>query len=119
MVIQIQLIEGKKETTIPLIKLTKSKNKQTGTATFVFIKPKTLMEKFSLKSITGVHLLWNNKKIVTNEVDLLFSEGQPFLVRALFIFKNPKEWFEFFSFMNAYSKETGFLISFHLINQEN
>jgi len=35
----IEFLEGVKETTFPLVKLTKSKNKMTGTATFIFVYP--------------------------------------------------------------------------------
>ena len=44
MVVEIQFIEGLKETTLPIIKLTKSRNGKTGTATFIFLKP-TIFEK--------------------------------------------------------------------------
>jgi photosystem II protein len=45
MKIEIQFIEGVKEEILPIIKLTKSKNGKTGTATFVFINPTTLAKK--------------------------------------------------------------------------
>jgi photosystem II protein len=37
--VQIQFLENIKELTIPIIKLTKSKNGKTGTATFIFVNP--------------------------------------------------------------------------------
>ena len=37
--IEIQFLEGKKESVLPIVKLTKSKNGKTGTATFLFKNP--------------------------------------------------------------------------------
>jgi photosystem II protein len=37
--IRIEFIKGISETTLPIIKLTKSRNGKTGTATFIFINP--------------------------------------------------------------------------------
>lgn len=110
MTIEIQFIEGKKEEILPIIKLTKSKNGKTGTATFVFISPKSIIG-YTNKPIIGMLLVSNNKKIVTTDVTIYFRDGKPFLLKAILIFKNSKEWFEFLSFMNSYSKETGLSFS--------
>ena len=113
MTIEIQFIEGKKEEILPIIKLTKSKNGKTGTATFVFIYPKSIIgyTNYTNKPIIGMVLVSSNKKILTTDVTIYFREGKPFLVKAILIFKNSKEWFEFLSFMNLYSKETGLSFS--------
>jgi photosystem II protein len=110
MTIEIQFIEGKKEEILPIIKLTKSKNGKTGTATFVFISPKSIIGCTS-KPLSGMILVSNTKKIITTDVTIYFREGKPFLLKAILIFKNSKEWFEFLSFMNSYSKETGLTFS--------
>jgi photosystem II protein len=110
MTIEIQFIEGKKEEILPIIKLTKSKNGKTGTATFVFISPKSIIG-YTTNPISGMILVSNNKKILTTDVTIYFREGKPFLLKAILIFKNSKEWFEFLSFMNSYSKETGLSFS--------
>jgi photosystem II protein len=108
MTVEIQLVENISETTLPLIKLTKSRNGKTGTATFIFIEPKSFHAFIYQNSpIHGMYLLWDNKKITTNDVKIFFKKGKPFLVKAIFIFKNSKEWFDFLNFMNSYSKETG------------
>jgi photosystem II protein len=108
----IQFINGLKEKTLPLVKLTKSKNGTTGTATFLFIYPSIFEEAFSsFDSINGMVLIWENKKIITNDINIFFKNGKPFLLKAIFIFKNTQEWFRFFQFMKVYSKETGLLFS--------
>jgi len=108
----IQFINGIKEKTLPLVKLTKSKNGTTGTATFVFIYPSVFQQAFyTFDSIDGMFLIWENKKILTNDINILFKNGKPFLLKAIFIFKNSQEWFLFFQFMKVYSKETGLFFS--------
>jgi photosystem II protein len=112
MVAQIQFLSGISENTLPIVKLTRSKNGQTGTATFIFIRPQI----FSLatlgdKNITGMHLLWDTKEMISNDIQIVFKNGQPFLLKVIFIFKNSNEWFNFLNFMNFYSKETGLFFS--------
>jgi photosystem II protein len=112
MSVKIQFIEGIDEITLPLIRLTKSRNGQTGTATFLFIKP-SIFEIFNsqFSPINGMYLLWDNKKIITKDLTIVFQNGKPFLIKSILIFKNSTEWFNFLNFMNLYSKETGLLFS--------
>jgi photosystem II protein len=101
-----------KEKTLPIVKLTKSKNGETGTATFIFIQPSIFAFKNSnINSVNGMYLSWGNKKIMTNDVNILFKNGNPFLLKAILIFRNSQEWFHFLNFMTCYSKETGLLFS--------
>ena len=108
MTVEIQFIEGIKESTLPIIRLTKSRNGQTGTATFIFINPDVFNQFiYKIPIINGMYLIWDNKKIITKDIQILFKEGKPFLIKTIFIFKNSNEWFHFLNFMNIYSKETG------------
>ena len=109
---QIEFVSNVIEPTIPLIKLTKSRNGKTGTATFLFIKP------FIFKNLdhqnlylTNMSLIWGKEKITSKEINIKFKEGKPFLIQSLFIFKNSNEWYSFLSFMRLYSKERGLLFS--------
>ena len=112
MTAEIQFVPGKKEPVLPIVKVTKSKSGKTGTATFLFIRPKTIFVPPSkILPINGMELLWNKKKIFTNDVTISFFQGKPFLVKAILIFKNSVEWFEFLYFMTYYSKETGLSFS--------
>jgi photosystem II protein len=108
MTVRIEFFQENTEPTLPIIRLTKSRNKTTGTATFIFIRPKVfeLMKMFGF-SLKQMSLLWGNNKIVTTDLTILFHRGKPFLIKAIFIFKNSNEWFQFLNFMNYYSKETG------------
>jgi len=101
-----------KEQILPIVKLTKSKNGETGTATFLFIKPSIFYWKGYLKySITSMYLNWAKKKIVSNDINIFFKNGKPFLLKAVFIFTSSQEWFNFLNFMTSYSKETGLFFS--------
>ena len=108
---QIQFVFGIEESIVPRrIRLTKSENGETGTATFIFVNPNvfSLFTNFSQSFlIQGMDLIWDNKKINTNDVSVFFEEGKPIVIRSILIFKNSKEWFNFLNFMSCYSKETG------------
>jgi photosystem II protein len=110
----IEFSKGIPESKLPIIKLTKSKNGKTGTASFLFISPDILiLNNSAFQDIDRMTLAYNNsnKKIITNDVVLLFREGKPFLLKAVFIFKNSQEWFNFLNFMTCYSKENGLCFS--------
>lgn len=110
MPIEIQFFEGIKETSSPIVKLTKSINGKTGTATFLFINPKILNDFiFKKKEINNMSLIWNDNQIKTKDINIFFKDGKPFLIKSVFIFKNSVEWFNFLNFMNFYSKEKGLL----------
>ena len=106
--VHIEFFEKIAELNLPLIRLTKSRNNATGTATFIFIRP-SLFELTKEKpfSIQEMSLIWGEKKIKTNDLTIIFYKGKPFLIKSIFIFKNPTEWFQFLHFMNFYSKEMG------------
>jgi photosystem II protein len=112
MTASIEFIKGIEEKRLPLIKLTKSKNGKTGTATFLFIQPILFnLNIYPFPFINGIYLIWDGKKIVSTDLNLLFKKGKPFVIKAIFLFKNTQEWFFFLNFMNSYSKETGLFFS--------
>lgn len=108
MTIVIEFFEGIEEKVLPIINLTKSKNGKTGTATFIFIKPSIFtLEECKKLPINGIYLIWDEKKIIGNDISIFFKEGKPHILKAILIFKNGREWFDFLQFMNAFSKKTG------------
>ncbi len=112
MTVGIEFIKGYKEISLPVIKLTKSRNGQTGTATFIFIKP-TLFQTFYSHKLTfdSLSLIFNKDIIQSKDITIFFKEGKPFLIKVIFLFKNSTEWFNFLKFMREYSKETGLSFS--------
>ena len=112
MSIKIEFIEGILETNSPVIKLTKSRSGKTGTATFVFINPKIFeIINNQVEAIASLTLSWEEKRIATTDLDVIFKDGKPFFIKAIFIFKNAKEWFDFLNLINFYSKEIGLSFS--------
>jgi photosystem II protein len=112
MSIRIEFIEGVLESNSPVIKLTKSRNGKTGTATFVFINPKIFeIINNQIEVITSLTLSWEEKRLTTSDLEVIFKDGKPFLIKAIFIFKNAKEWFDFLNLINFYSKEIGLSFS--------
>ena len=110
---QIQFISGFEEMTVPRrVRLTKSENGETGTATFLFFEPSVFsvfhdfpfVDSIIIKSMT---LIWDKKKITTKDIKIYFKNGKPNVIRAILIFRNSKDWFNFLNFMSCYSKETG------------
>lgn len=110
---QIQFISGFEEMTVPRrVRLTKSENGETGTATFLFFEPSVFSvfldfpfgDSIIIKSMT---LIWDKKKITTKDIKIYFKSGKPNIIRAILIFRNSKDWFNFLNFMSCYSKETG------------
>jgi photosystem II reaction center protein Psb28 len=110
---QIQFISGFEEMTVPRrVRLTKSENGETGTATFLFFEPSVFSvfldfpfgDSIIIKSMT---LIWDKKKITTKDIKIYFKNGKPNIIRAILIFRNSKDWFNFLNFMSCYSKETG------------
>ena len=66
----------------PFVQLTKSKNKMTGTATFLFVYPSIFTNySFHSNTLNGMFLVWEKKKIQTNDVTIFFRNGQPFLIK--------------------------------------
>ena len=108
MVVTIEFLKDIQEPTLPIIRLTKSRNKTTGTATFIFIRPLVLdLLQTPAQSLEKMSLIWENKRIITSDIQIVFHKGRPFLVKSIFLFKNATEWFQFLNFMQHYSKETG------------
>ena len=112
MSIGVQFISGILELTTPVVKLTKSRDGKTGTATFLFYHPSTFRSwdqvTYPMKPLDGMYLIWEDKKdLATKDVTVIYNNGQPFLIRSVCIFKNTINWFNFLKFMDAYSKERG------------
>ena len=107
----IEFLEGIPEKSLPFIKLTKSKNGKTGTATFVFHNPSIFTCYSSFSPIDGMSLIWDNNKIRTTDLQIIYKDGKPFFFKSIFILKNSYEWFQFLNFMTSYSKETGLFFS--------
>lgn len=108
----IQFIEGINETSIPNIKLTRSRDGNTGTATFRFNKPDILKSGMEEKgNITGMYLEDEEGKLLTKDVNAKFINGKPEAIESIYIIKSPQDWDRFMRFMERYSKDNGLLFT--------
>ncbi|CAM9093380.1 unnamed protein product [Choristocarpus tenellus] len=102
----IQFIKGIDELTIPLIKLTRSRDGSTGTATFVFENASILDKKTSKDGdITGMYLIDKEGILNTLDVTVKFIKGKPKIIQAIYIMKNPEAWDRFMRFMERYANK--------------
>lgn len=114
MITEIHILPGllpeKKELKFPFVKLTRSLNKKTGTATFLFFQPFSFQEILNnKKEIYRIWLLKDDKKIPSHRIEIFFQYSKPLFLKAIFVFKSSQDWLEFLNFMSSYSKENGFL----------
>jgi photosystem II protein len=104
----IQFIQGINEEVIPDVKLTRSRDGNTGTATFRFANPKVLDSDTSNKgTITGMYLIDEEGEIITRDVNARFINGKPQGIEAVYIMAEKKNWDRFMRFMERYAEENG------------
>nr|QCI04467.1 photosystem II protein W [Antithamnion hubbsii] len=101
----IQFIEGINETVIPDIKLTRSRDGSTGTATFRFNNPDIIqLDMQESGDIQGMYLKDEEGELMTTDVSAKFENGKPKGIQSIYIIKNPYEWDRFMRFMERYSE---------------
>jgi photosystem II protein len=105
---KLYFFEDQIETGLPIIRLTRSKNGETGTATFVFRNLNFLFSNLENFPLNNISLISDKERIEITDISILFLKGKPFLIKAILVLKSPKEWFNFLYFMKNYSKEIGF-----------
>ena len=103
---EIQFSRGITEDAIPDVRLTRSRDEQSGTATFYFDSPKVLSSE-NTEDITGMYMIDEEGEIVTREVKGKFVNGKPEALEAVLILQSPSEWDRFMRFMERYSQENG------------
>nr|YP_009395052.1 photosystem II protein W [Polysiphonia stricta]ARW63614.1 photosystem II protein W [Polysiphonia stricta] len=100
----IQFIDGINENVIPSIKLTRSRDGSTGTATFRFNKPDIIKPEMQDKGdIKGMYLKDEEGELMTKDVNAKFINGRPQGIECIYIIKNPTEWDRFMRFMERYA----------------
>ena len=103
---QIQFSQGLTEEAIPDVRLTRSADEQSGTATFYFDSPKVLSAERT-EDITGMYMIDEEGEITTREVKGKFVNGKPQALEAVLIMNTPQEWERFMRFMERYAEEHG------------
>lgn len=100
----IQFIKGIDEEVAAEVKLTRSRDGSTGTATFLFNKP-TILYKYTYdtQNITGMFMLDEEGTLLTRDVKANYINGKPKSIRAVYIMKNKESWDRFMRFIERYS----------------
>lgn len=102
----IQFIKGINESVIPEVKLTRSRDGSTGTATFRFNQPDIIKPGMEDKGdIQGMYMSDEEGLIMTTDVNAKFINGRPEGIESTYIIKNPSEWDRFIRFMERYAQK--------------
>lgn len=109
---RIQFIKGLDETILPDVRLTRSRDGSTGTATFKFKNP-TILAKSTVKKgeITGMYLIDEEGSLETRYVNARFLNGKPEIIESIYIMKNPESWDRFIRFMERYGETNGLVFT--------
>ncbi|ERN42470.1 photosystem II reaction center protein Psb28 [Rubidibacter lacunae KORDI 51-2] len=102
----IQFTRGINEETVPDVRLTRSRDGSSGTATFRFEDPQVLSSEYS-DEITGMYLVDEEGEISTLEVKGKFRNGQARAVEAILYMRSQEEWDRFMRFMERYAAQNG------------
>ncbi|MBD0363900.1 MAG: photosystem II reaction center protein Psb28 [Coleofasciculus sp. C3-bin4] len=103
---QIQFSRGINEEVVPDVRLTRSRDGSSGTATFYFDNPKAF-DGNNVEDITGMYMVDEEGEIVTREVKGKFRNGQPTALEAVLLMKSQGEWDRFMRFMERYAEQNG------------
>ena len=109
---KIQFIRGLSEKVLPDVRLTRSRDGSTGTATFVFKNPNILDKRTTKEGeITGMYLIDDEGILETRNVNAKFVNGKPEAIESIYIMKSPETWDRFMRFMKRYGKTNGLVFT--------
>ena len=103
---EIQFFRGLKETSIPDVRITRSKKRINGAAIFYFEEP-TIFAPGTNQEVTGLYLIDEEGELTSNDVKGTFLNGKPKAIEATYVMKSKDDWDRFMRFMERYGKENG------------
>ncbi|WP_019500202.1 photosystem II reaction center protein Psb28 [Pseudanabaena sp. PCC 6802] len=91
------------------VKITRSKDGSTSTATFYFAEPKCMSSENPEQSnnILGMFMIDEEGEIVTRNVNAKFINGKPAGIEAIYRMEGEFAWERFLRFMNRYAEANG------------
>ena len=101
----IQFVKGVNESSVPEVRLTRSKDGTNGTAFFVFAEPDVFEN--GQGDITGMFLNDEEGEMSTVDVNAKFVNGKPSGIEARYVMKTESEWSRFMRFMERYAEDNG------------
>jgi len=112
MIAHIQFIKGINEKTLPEIRLTRSRDGSTGTATFYFKNANIFDKNLGLNGeITGMYMIDDEGVLETRDVNARFINGKPEVIEAIYIMKSSESWNRFMGFMEQYGESNGLVFT--------
>nr|UBA15731.1 photosystem II protein Psb28 [Pseudo-nitzschia hainanensis] len=109
---KIQFIRGLSEKALPDVRLTRSRDGSTGTATFIFKNPNILDKRATKEGeITGMYLIDKEGVLETRNVNAKFINGKPDAIEAIYIMKSSEAWDRFIRFMKRYGDKNGLVFT--------
>ena len=108
----IQFIKGIDEKVLPDIRLTRSRDGSTGTATFRFKNANILDKSLALSGeITGMYMIDIEGILETRDITACFVRGKPRAVQVIYIMKSLEDWNRFMRFMERYGESNGLVFT--------
>ena len=109
---QKDIKKGLDEKVLPDVRLTRSRDGSTGTATFRFKNP-NILDKNTAKEgeITGMYLIDKEGILETRDVNARFVNGKPEAIESIYIMKSPEAWDRFMRFMERYGETNGLVFT--------
>ena len=99
--------EGHRRTSVPDVRLTRSKDGSNGTAFFVFTEPDVFEATELTGEITGMYLVDEEGELQTVDVNAKFLNGKPQGIEATYVMKTTADWNRFMRFMERYAEDNG------------
>jgi photosystem II 13kDa protein len=103
---EIQFVRGLTETSIPDVKLTRSKDGTSGRAVFYFEDPLALSQE-AKDDPTGMYMIDEEGELITRKVNAKFINGRPAALEAFYEMTSAAEWDRFIRFMERYGEVNG------------
>lgn len=103
---EIQFSKGINEEVVPDVKLTRSNDGSSGTATFYFEEPRAFSST-STEAIEGMFMVDEEGEIKTREVKGKFINGEPKALEAVYVMTTKDDWDRFMRFMERYADTHG------------
>ena len=112
MTARIQFIKGIDEKILPDIRLTRSRDGSTGTATFRFKNSNILDKSLALTGeITGMYMIDKEGVLETRDINVNFVNGKPQAIESIYIMKSSQDWDRFMRFMERYGESNGLVFT--------
>ena len=94
------------------MRLTRSRDGSTGTATFRFENADIMDKKLALNGeITGMYMIDGEGTLETRDVSCSFVKGKPQAVKSIYVMKTAEDWDRFMRFMERYGETHSLLFT--------